>query len=340
MSKQRCVQITISITVFVVRLLGYFPYYFDKKSGKFQTKWFLLLYPIVFVVFLCTALSWVSTSLFDALRITALTDTANIVIGLYTLANCMLFTFSYVSPYFYISRLIRVGYEAKKAMQITNISSQLFDWQSLNKYWFKFLIIPILSISVNHLRILRLAQSVRGEYLKFLIIDISLYVTEIISNLHFALLLYTSLTFSVINGKLIDIMDEANRLNRDFFVKKDNRNNIMQHFCDLSDRLDRVAEMHYRCSSVLEQLQSIFTGAVTLWTIFKQTTLVKHLSMIYLTFQWMQIEESGRSFEYPLHLMLYALLLSILVGWELFMLTKECARATQEVSSKTNTLQL
>lgn len=125
MLKQQCVSTSVSVTFFVIRLLGYFPFYFDNKSGHFKTTWFLLVYPVVFVCSLCTSLNLIFNNFFYDFRVKALTDTANIVIELYSIINFMLLLFIYLSQFFYFNRLLKVGNEAKQTMQITNIASKV-----------------------------------------------------------------------------------------------------------------------------------------------------------------------------------------------------------------------
>lgn len=332
MSKQRCVQITVSVTFFVIRLFGFFPYYINKKSEKCQTTWFLLLYPIVIYIGISSGWIWIFRTIFNDLRVSVFTDTSNIVIGLFSTTNIMLFTLNYCSQYFHFSALFKVANEAKQAIHVTNLSPQLVNWKSLNKYWFKCVIIPILYMTVNDNRILRLSKNANGKYLPFIFIDLSLFCGELIANLHYALLLCTSLTFALINGKLGEIMKEAQTLSREYSERKDIKNR-MQQFCNLSDRLDCVAEMHSRCSSVSEQLQCIFNRSVTFWIFNKQSALVTQLFLVYvMTIDWVHFQIYRENIENPMDLVCLGCALVVLNSLEMFALAKECTQATSEVS--------
>lgn len=333
MLRQRCVQITISVALFVIRLLGYFPFYLDKESGQFRSNWLLKMYPAVFVFSLSAALNWIFSNFFDDIRSNTFTETANMVIEIYSLANVMLLLFNYLFQYFNFSLLFRAANDAITAIKCTNLTYQLINWKSLNKFWLKCIFIAIYSFTINDIRIARLSNNAKAQYFCLFVVNVGLYAMEIIANLHYALLLITSLTFDVINKKLIEIMDDAHRLDKKYLELKDTTN-PMQHFCDLSDRLDRVAEMHYRCSLVSVQLQNMFSGAVTVWTINKQATLVTHLFMMYITTnQWTMFRTDRVAVKYPTEMLSYGFMMSGMLCWELFVLAKECTLAANEVST-------
>lgn len=277
------------------------------------------------------ALNWMFTTLFRDLRFNVFTGTSNVVVGLYSITNCMHFIFNFSSQYFNFSHLLNVANELKKAVQITQISSQLGDWRSLYKFWFKCVIIPIVYMTANNIRLIRLANNANGQYLILFLMDMSLFAAELIANLHYALTLCTSLTFAKINGKLVEIMDEAHKLNMGYANRKDSANK-MQQFCDLSDQLDCAAEMHYRCSSVSEQLQSIFNGSVTLWIINKQAALVTQLFMVYIMAnEWMCFQMDSNIVENPTDVVCFGCTWVVLISCEFYVLTKACEEATNEV---------
>lgn len=216
-------------------------------------------------------------------------------------------------------------------MQITDLTSELVDWQSLQKYWCKCLIIPMFSIYVNNIRILNISQVATGSYIEFIIVDIGFFVAEILSILYYALLLCTCQTFAAINAKLAAIMADANRIN-DRYSTRNESSHRMQQFCDLSDRLDLVAEMHYRWSSVAERLQRIFSASVTIWILNKTVAVIAHLFLMFVfTCKWPDLQTERDESKYPLVLLIYGGLLVGLFLVELFMLVKECTRATNEV---------
>lgn len=328
MSKRRCIQITIAITMFVVRLFAYFPYYYDKKISRFQTKWFLLVYPIVFICSLCACLSSAFNSFLDSIiRANLFTFTANTVIGIFSLNNLCLFLFNYLSQYFKFAAILHIAKEVKQVMQFTQITIDLVDIKSLKKYWIKCIIIPIFTIYINNFRMISISKPVTSYYFEFIMVDIAFFVAEIPSILHYALLLCTTLTYSAINTKLGAIMDDANRLNMP--ANRNESSNRMQKFCDLSDRLDRVAEMHYRCSLVAGRVQHICTGFVTNWILNKNVGLITHLFLMFVFASKWQSAESPR--EYPVDLICYGGLLCGVFVVELFMLVNECTRAANEV---------
>lgn len=128
-------------------------------------------------------------------------------------------------------------------------------------------------------------------------------------------------------------MLEAQVLNREC-AKRKNTPNQMQQFCALSDRLDTVAEMHYRWSSISEELQSIFTGVITFWMLDKQMAMVTHIFMMYIAANDLISSQADRdTLNFPLEVVFYGLTLVGIVCWETFALTKECARAAYEVSN-------
>lgn len=330
MSNQRWLYLTITVSLFIVRLLGYFPYYYDQNKHKFRTNCLLLAYPIVFCPTLCGVLTWSSHALFNQLQ-TGFTDAANIVIGVYSLSTFLLYAFNYAAQYFYFQDLLRVAKDAKYATQFTNITPQLVDRQILQTYWIKCIIIPLISICINNIRVLRLSKTASGQYFKLIVIAVGSFAAEIITNLHFALVLCTTLTFGAINGKLKGIMSVAKCLNQRYVQKKDAPNR-MQQFCDLSDRLDHVAEMHFRCSTVAQRLQSIFTGSVTIWIVNKIAALMKQLFMlILLCSELLHMKKVHEPREYPAELLFFGAMLASLIFLEIWMLVKECTRTANEV---------
>lgn len=324
MAKQRCLHMTASVTMFVIRFLGYFPYYYDKQTCQFKTKWFLLLYPIVFVTLLCFALYSIFDTFFDEdSRVQMFTETSNVVISIYTLAGFAILLYNYLGQYFHFAGLLGVAKDATNALQFADLNIELVDWTTLQKYWFKCIIIPIFSLYLNNIRLLRLSKHASYRYVEFIIVDIGFLVAETLSILHHALLLCTYQTFVAINKKLGAIMTDAYRINV-MYSSRSECSSRMQQFCDLSDRLDHVAEMHYVCSSVAARLQRIFSGSVTIWIMSKKVSLIAHWFLMFVfTIHWQKV---------PSDLLWYGGLLSGLFLFEVFMLVKECTRATNEVT--------
>lgn len=319
--------------MFVLRLLAYFPFYYNEKLYQYRTNRVLLAYPIVFVTTLCVILNWIYITEFQQLTVKIHTDTASVPFMLFSGTCLFLFTFNHCSQYFHFSTVFDVAKQAKKAMQFSQITLDIVDYKSLRKFWFKCIMLPIFCICVNNLRVLRISKTATGKYFKWCIFGLGLFVQEIITNLHYALLLCTSLTFATVNAKLKRIMDEAQRLNDQQHLDKSETPNRMQLFCDLSDRLDRVAEMHYRWSLVAERLQAMFSGSVTIWMVYKQVALMTYLFLMFiLASEWLRMQKAHEANEYLVDIIWYGFLLAAQICFELFLLAKECTRATNEVT--------
>lgn len=128
-------------------------------------------------------------------------------------------------------------------------------------------------------------------------------------------------------------MSDAHSLSvRNLDIKKDAVSQQMQQFCALSDRLDHVAEMHYRCAMVAKQLHAIFKGTATIWIFNKCMGLVKQLFMMFvLSSEWLTLTTLQEVHDYPMDVICYSGLMAGLIMVEIYMFVTECTRAASEV---------
>lgn len=360
MFQARLLQTNISIWLFVLRLCGFWPYYYDTCQRRYRTRWFLLPYPIVMWLLLLLFFDSTSEIVYSWTRIEFHTDTARIIYTLYAGMCVLTFSSSYWLQYLWLGRIegeLNVASDLlkdvlKNSTSGTGIIPSTPYIRQLLLFMLKAALLPFVAWLLNVTNALRLSLTADQCLRQTAMLELSITIMGLVPNVHIAMLLTATVLYCRLNVETSTIVllaaQQAQPLRRppsddhssDHFRR-------MQHFCLLSDRLDRVAELHARLTEITTRLNRMFATSLVIWITFKCMEALTHAFLAYVfVCQWLMAqtvagssisrEAASSGDRYPVEIVVIDVLVALVAWLDVFLLAKICLATDKQVHTRRN----
>lgn len=331
MFQSRFLRCTIVTTLFVLRLFGVWPYFYDPALRRYRTKWFLLVYPLVVWALLLHLFIHSADTLFERIRLEMRTDTARLIYASYSTMCVLTFSSNYFLQYLWFSSIEAALVEA--ADVVGRIRSLRVDrpwryWRPLCLYCAKAWLLPAIICLCDAVRVWSLSPSNRPA--QIMLFELSVFLMGVVPNLHVALLLTVGVLFKRLNEETATVMRLAQKLAQPQASPSDEHCDHfrrMHLFCELSDRLDRVAVLHLQLTEITMRLQQMFSLTLIVWVCFQCMDVVTHAFSAYVFLcEWMMVwQMADKTLAISVTNIGLNLLLAFGTTLDMFLLAKVCA---------------
>lgn len=333
MLKLKLLKFIGQLWIIIIQLLGFWPYYFDPSCDKFRTNFIFLLYPlIVFISVMISFIYFTEAFMDNRLSEKVLNKTAFFFGQLFSFIWLVIFLTTYIRQYFNhenVKVLLLNGYELYKRLQISILSKRVCVGLTrlLIHFIFKMFIINFMIIFVN-LELLFEIYNPKLQLNFFVLLgsQVPFVMMNIIPTFFYGCILVISHVFKLINFEIQDIIKEANRID----ITNDKHSFLqMKKFCELSDNLDELADLHTKLCEIINQLCCncsihMLGWMVNLFQLFTYKTFVQYIVVM------AYFRNFGNVIDIP-RMVVYNLLHIVLMLIELIMMVFNCCDSLNKV---------
>lgn len=320
-------KILIVITILWSKILGLLPFTFDVKHTTLIRHRFPLFYPIVFAIslFLSVVYSYgiVMSNTFPAYASNTIRTLMFVMHFLTTLTVVL----TYVRHYTKLCDIEDIFNDCVTIWKLMNhlgINGANMTYSS--RYCvliiLNFIVCPVLQFACVCVRMAYLDSKSSDHLLLIVIIAVPQAVTSLVPNLFYIITLSVNFVFRMLNNEVRVIMLSFATL------EKKTPFRMQQQFCDLSDRLDAIAQTHHAVTQLTQRINTLLDINLVFWIWVKSCVLLLQCFTCYMYFLVWTLWE-GSSNPIQVFVTCFASLSLILV--ELIMLVNMCSTTMKEV---------
>lgn len=266
-------------SLFLIRMLGLWPYTIDPRTNKFKTTWCLMLQPIFTGTIFCISLFLVLPIILPSFKRQWKSDAANMLMEIFGILNIVSLFTTYISVYLQTknikSIIVRTQEIVVKCQRLLT-NDTIRSASAVFLYFFKsfillacFTLLPCLKVWIASLKI-------SGYILPFVVIPILINATVPI--LFFGAILFATVYFERINVKIEEIARMANLLT----LQKRNGFGRMRRYCELSDLLDELAVLHMELTRLTQDVCKICNANMTNYIIWLSVNTIVQKLFVYM----------------------------------------------------------
>lgn len=322
---------TVGAMLFVLRLFGFWPYFYDWSQQRYRTRWFLLCYPLIVWLVLQHLFRRSGKIVFGRTRFHFRTVTASIVIQLFRIACAAIFSSNYLLQFAWFGSIERELRCANRLLHDIAGLNEPHDGarsmrcgRSVGAFLLKAVLLPLAVFMLDCQRTLRVSLSVHQHYDQVALLLVMFAVIGLVPNVHAAAMLAAGMLFGRLNEEMAAIVRASCELAEPTAGGHFRR---MRGFCALSDRLDRVAELHRRLTQLTRRVHRMFGATLLLWLMYKSLDGLMRAFMAYVfANQWLQEAQS-----IPVLVIVVDVLVTLLAWLDVFLLARICVAADNKV---------
>lgn len=318
-------RIAFAMTIFGAKFFGLFPFNWDEQCHRLAKHRFPLLYPTMFVTILSAAVIYSNYVVFPQ-TMSYLNSVATKTI-LYIMYIFYVFSIlmTYVRHYSTLDDIESVCVDCISIWRTVDrlgIVKTTIGWRFYVLVIINCLAIPFLQFALIFWRMAYLDRNHSKHYLFYIIIAFPNIITSLVPNLFHNLMITVVYVLRLLNTEIRTVMLATTDLASDSPFR------IQQQYCDLSDRLDAIAQVHLQVIRVAQKISNLLEINVVIWIMVKACIALLMCFTCYMyCMGWAFVE----GFSIPIQVLVSGVLSLVLMLSEMTMLVNVCAMAMNEV---------
>lgn len=333
-------QLVVGFVLFSLRVFGFWPYFYDIKQRRYRTRLFLLCYPPAVCLVMLSVFGLSARQLFEDTSFLFATETARIFIGTFQYWSILSFCGNYALQYRWFDSIDSAVLEAAelladiRLLEFTNATTrqQPDVLRPLGWFLLKASVLPIAFAFLDSWQMARTTPTVSERPVLMFALQMSVVLIGFLPNLHAALMLATRALFARLNEQIRQIavaaaaVAEPAHSNRRSFQR-------MRQYCDLSERLERVAGLHDRLAALTRRVHAMFSVSLVVYVAYRSMDgLLRMFAAYVFSTQWRRLPALSERNEFPAGVLACDVALSLMDWLDVLMLAWICAQAETEVS--------
>lgn len=325
----------VSGSLFLLRSYGFWPFYYDTESRQYRTNRLLLCYPLVVLASGLYLFERVASELFEHTSFLFYTESAVLLLKLFRGVSAVAFSCNFLLQYLRFGEIERIWKCAERLLR--DILDDLPTTTSnsgmrlIGVFLLKTVALPTAFALIDFYQIYRFSPVVREEPWKVFVLEGAFFIIGVVTNVYVGAMLAVGHLFGRLNEETRSIATSAAEL---FQPMKPGRLRGRAHrFCELSERMDRVAEMHRRLSELATRVHRLFSASVAVYVLYRMLDGLLRAFVAYVfSVQWQLVTLLSESGEFPLLVIVCDVLLAMVDCADLMVLAWICTEADVQVS--------
>lgn len=315
----------ISFTIFTAKSLGLLPFRLDRSTHRLTRYRFPLLYPTLFLLCMLSILLYSYRIVIPSTQTQYQSDAIQLILGIRFITYSLTLLLTYVRHYTRLHEMEAIFTECVTIFQTIHLLKIRFRepcWKLLTLFLSNFMVIPTLQFAISFARMFYLDVKASEHYFFIFIISYPNTITSLLPCLFYILLLGVFYALRLLNDEIRKIMKIAGNLE----TKTQFR--IQQGFCELSDSLDIIGQVHLRVSLVAQRITDLVIINLVMWIVFKACAL---LMTLYTTYTYCVGWAFFVEFGMPIQVLTFGLISLLVTCTELTMFVHMCWTTMKEV---------
>lgn len=318
--------------LFLTRLFGFWPYFYNKCTRSYVTKWYLLLFPVV------AMFGYVCAIMYSAIIIIAdqqqqfKTFAANLSQYVYLTTSYMVYFSAYIIQYFKFSNLQSLIPRVQKCLHkitliITNQQHNSNYTDLTIRFTIKFALVIIITVFCQYSQIDFYTKVGTNNVVLKACTTLPVFIFCILPNVFYAGILLACYYYRQLNNLITEVVKSSIQIG----MTEKHRQYHMARFCALSDRLDEISVLHMELSCLTKLWNLLFTFPIFIWICFKSAFVIVSMFMIYIGIRDWLISKDDQRLENQVEFTFYLGMQVLMAALELFLVTNGCFNVEFEV---------
>lgn len=327
----KLLKFNIVALLFLTRLLGFWPYFYNKSTRSYVTTWYLLLYPVVAMSGFFGAIIYSAMTIYADQKEQFHSYAANLTQYSLLIFSFMVFFSGYIIQYFKFNYLQDLLSRVQKyVLKIRSINNQQLDSNYTDltiRFIIKFVIVISITVFCDYSQL--------EYYTKMGTNNVSIikacttlpaFIFCIIPNVFYAGILLACYFYRQLNNLITEVVKSSIPIGG---AKKHH----MTRFCELSDRLDEISILHMELSCITKSWNILFSIPIFFWICYKFAFVIASMFFNYVVLRDWLISNDDHRLENRVGNTFYSGLELLMVALELFLVTNGCFNVAFEVMS-------
>lgn len=334
--------------LFVLRSYGFWPYYYDAGRRAYRTNWLLLGYPLLTLAGGLYLFDRVAGQIFRQASFLFSTETAVLLLRLFRGVSAVAFGCNYLLQYRRFAEIERIWQCG--ARLVRDIFAELPTTTDtartppsygrlIGVFLLKSWALPSAFALLELVALYRFSPVVREQPWMVLVLETAFFIIGVATNAYVAAMLAAGHLFDRLNEETAAVAASAAELFRPLrpLGRTPFAAGRAQRFGALSERMDRLAELHRRLCRLTGRVHSVFSASVAVYVLYRMLDVVLRAFVAYVfSVQWQLLTLLSEDGEFPLLVVVCDALMSVLDGADLMVLAWVCTEAGVQVSGVGN----
>lgn len=321
-------------TLYFAQFFAYIPFYMDQRRNVLHRYRFHRVYASMFVGILMSGNTICCVLLYPDLFILWSSSAVNVVMTCYGCMYLLTYVLTYVNHHVNLDRLetlLKKGQllltERIRPLLAAHEVDTRSDWTHILLFVFKEGIVQLLLTHSFLVKIWILSPQYAHNYLLQLFTILPLQAIAMVPRLYYAAMLTANFYFRQLNAVVRRIVESPPT------VDTSSHFHAQRTFCEMSDQLDAVADVHLLLSELVQQLGDIVQVQQNAWIGFKVISILVQLFFCYM---FVSNSVTETAFGLPYELLVSGVGGSALCAVEVMMLAHMCLCTKEEVCIKSS----
>lgn len=346
-TQHRLLNYAIAISLFVFRLLGFWPYRFDHVDYQLKSPAYLKVYTAAFPFVLSGAMIDANNHIFGNGTIRYNSDTGNAVQTMFAISCVVMIVLSYLLSCWHRTEVVsNILPEAHRIVEhikqlhgggeCTDDGDDVFNFTDmLLKFAVKALLVPSLYMFCEYLKLDSYAPSTRRYYIRRYWLILPSWVFFLLNNLFSFAIMFVTYGYRLLNAELFKVVQEQKCMHENY-EETHKSYGRMNRFCALSDRVDAVAVLHMQLGNIARRLNRMFSIILFTWCWHRQTYILLQMFFNYQALsKWVNnnfnIKLADSSIQVGLNVVVIGTVEALLMMVNFYMLANICTVAEEDV---------
>lgn len=308
------------------KLFALFP--FQVHDEKLKRNRFAYVYPTIFLLTTIAAISYANRKVVPGTQVAYYSDAINLTLWALIALFALNFIFTYTRHY---SNLHEFEYIYEECVKIAYLLNYLRirpnqSYKGLLVITLiHFFIVPLILICVSYVRLIKIDANAENHHVPIGLLSLTSLISSLVPNLFFASMLAALYFFRLINDKITNVMNKTKEL------EQGNRTpyQIQQQFCNLSDSLDAIAQVHLQLTRVTQRISDLARLNLLFWLSYKGCGIWMQAFTVYMyILGWI----SFANFRIPIEVFQTGIAGTLLWLAEMWSMITVCSMTMQEVN--------
>lgn len=321
----RLLSLTIWTIIYFAKSLGLLPYFFNRKRITLNRYRFPFVYIVVYNFVFCSALFYGIGIVIPPTNKPYSSDAVKLALDIIYLFYFLTMVLTFMNHYSQLDEIEEIFADCMiifKTFAHLKIETKSPAWHFIMLLVVHCLLMPFIQMAIVFSRLLYTDPDAKEHYFFIGMISFSSAITSIVSFLFYCVMLGACYLYRILNAEILKVMTATSQL------KSNSSFRNQKQFCDLSDTLDNIADVHLRVTDVTHRISNLVAINLLLWimSMASSALLVCLTSYIYCL-DWAFVE----GFKIPIQVFVCDILSLIFRLIEAYMFVHMCSTTMNEV---------
>lgn len=319
--------VTVFLLICTTKMLGLLPFHLHRNPLRITRYRCPFLHPTCFVLFLIVFMLHSYSVVIPNTQLHYESDAISLCMIIVLVSYSLTLVLTFSTLYTKLSTIEAIFADCvviKQAIDQLQIRIVEPEWWLVLLFMVNFLVNPMLQLTISFLRLVYLDVHASEHYFDILMLSYPNTITSLVPCMLYSVLFGVCFTLRLLNDEIREIMKSTGDL------KTATRFRIQKRLCELSDRLDAIAQVHLEVLLVAQKINDMLMMNLVMWITFKACAV---LMTIYTCYTYCMSWAFFEKFEMPIQVLSLGIGSGFVTLMEILMFVHMSSMTMSEVST-------